>query len=235
VFAGANKGAPLRQHSIWMDICAWQASAGVCLRGEPMSRHSSASGKPATDHTAIIGDVPAMWSKLRWDAEVFRDFQVTYADEAEPLAYAAINVCIAASGLKDWAKRAVPRKERDTFDEDLATAVPLQAMCEAIANTYKHSAHSDGRWGGSVSLEWEEADEWGPEGYVLRYIGPDGRGGLGGGIAANQFRELLSDWWTFLLSKKLVAPDQGTPAWLQRKILKNFPALETLVSKGAQT
>jgi len=41
-----------------------------------MSRHSSPSGKPPTGHTAIIDDVAAMWSKLYWDAEVFRDIQV---------------------------------------------------------------------------------------------------------------------------------------------------------------
>jgi hypothetical protein len=37
-----------------------------------------------------------MFSKLAWDADIFRDIQISYPDEPEPLAFAAINVCVSA-------------------------------------------------------------------------------------------------------------------------------------------
>jgi len=150
-------------------------------------------------------------------------------DEPEPLAYAAINVCIAANSLKDWVQKAVPRSDRATkeaLDQEIRSAIPLQAMCDAIANTSKHSSHSDGYWGGSVSLAWEEGDEWAPEGYVLRHVDADGAPGGVYGLAANHFNALLDSWWTFLLTRSLVKPDQRTPAWMQRKLRRTFPSID---------
>lgn len=170
-----------------------------------------------------------MWSKLCWDAYVFRNIQVAYPDEPEPLAYAAINVCIAANSLKDWVRNAIPRSERgakETLDQEIRNAVPLQAMCDAIANTSKHSSHSDGHWGGSVSLAWEDGDESAPEGYVLRYADADGAPRGIYGLAANQFHALLDGWWAFLLTRNLVKPDQRTPAWMQRELCRIFPPIE---------
>jgi hypothetical protein len=191
-----------------------------------MSRPSPSSGKPPVAHTAIVGDVASMWSKLCWNADQFRDIQVSYPDEPEPLAYAAIDACIAAASLKDWMRRALPRAELGSaFNAAFAAAIPLQAMCEAIANTAKHSSHSDGQWGGSVSLDWEEGDESAPEGYVLRYRGPDGQPAGVYDLAANHFNQLLGDWWAFLLSRGLVTADQRTPAWMQRKLRRIFPPL----------
>jgi len=166
--------APVRGHAA--------GGVQICIPGrysEPMPRPTATAEDLPTSHTAIVGDVAGMWSKLRWDADLFRDLQLAWPDEQEPLAYAAINVCIAASSLRDWVKadlrRREPRADRPSpkdIVQEIWAAVPLQPMCEAIANSAKHSVLSD-RWDGTAVLAWEE-DEESPPGYVLRYSAADG-------------------------------------------------------------
>jgi len=62
-----------------------------------MSRRKSDPEMSPTTHTVIIGDVHQMWEKLFWDVEVLGDIQRSYPEEYMPLAYAALNVCIASS------------------------------------------------------------------------------------------------------------------------------------------
>jgi hypothetical protein len=186
------------------------------------------SGEDPTRHTAIVGDVAAMWAKLAWDVDVFRDIQVGYPHEQQPLAYAAINVCIAASSLRNWAETAARSKARASgpafdkkgFDSHLKAAVPAQAMCEAIANTAKHSRFADGEWpGGWVSLEWEEGDEDSPPGWVLRH---GGEPAVLPGLSVNQFGSLPETWWAHLRGLQLVEGDFQLPQWQQNKLRQMF-------------
>lgn len=107
-----------------------------------MAPRTPRSGEDPIRHTAVIEDVAGMWAKLAWDVDVFRDIQIGYPHERQPLAYAAINVCIAATALRNWAETAVSSKARAAgraldkkrFDGDLKVAVPAQAMCEVFAD-----------------------------------------------------------------------------------------------------
>lgn len=195
-----------------------------------MSPRPPRSDKPATLHTAIIGNAGEMWTKLAWDVDVCRDVQTSYPHERQPLAYAAINVCIAASSLRDWATSAAARQARsqgETFDKDgyhrtIQVAVPQQAMCEAIANTAKHAHHKDEVWtGGQARLTWQEGDEDCPPGFLLHYgLQDDG----GQSLAINSFISLCENWWTFLEVQGLTDGVARTPEWQQNKLRRIFGA-----------
>ncbi len=193
-----------------------------------MAPRTPRSGADPIRHTAVVGDVAAMWSKLAWDVDVFRDIQVGYPHEQQPLAYAAINVCIAATSLRNWAETAVRSDarasgrafDRQGFDSDLTVAVPAQAMCEAIANTAKHSRFADGEWpGGRVSLEWEEGDEDSPPGWILRY---GVEGAVIPSLSVNRFGSLPETWWAHLRDLGLVEGDFHLPEWQQNKLRRIF-------------
>ncbi len=199
-----------------------------------MPRPSPQSALPPTVHTAIIRDAGDMWSKLAWDADVYRDVQVGYPNETQPLAYAALNVCIAATSLRDWVASEVARQARAgglNFDEKahlaaMYAAVPEQALCEAIANTAKHARHRHGDWpGGEVRLEWEEGDEDCPPGYMLHHLNGNGQGG---GLAVNTFEALCGNWWNFLMALDLAKNQQRTPEWQQNKLRRIFGDLDDL-------
>ncbi|MFZ3005384.1 MAG: hypothetical protein WA047_04360 [Phenylobacterium sp.] len=169
-----------------------------------------------------------MWSKLAWDADVCRDVQISYPRERQPLAYAAINVCIAASSLRDWviseltgrARAAGLKIDEKAHHKAMNAAVPEQAMCEAIANTAKHARHRDGGWpGGQVSLEWQEGDEDCPPGYMLHHLNGSG---CAGALAVNSFEALCGNWWNFLRALDLAGDRSRTPEWQQNKLRRIF-------------
>ena len=102
--------------------------------------HRKVVQEEAKLHTVVIGSAVDMWSKLAWDVDVFEDIQRSFPNEKQPLAYAAINVCIAAISLRDWVQAAVKHRagdewNKDAFFQDLRDAVPELVVCEAIANT----------------------------------------------------------------------------------------------------
>lgn len=76
-----------------------------------MSKRREDLGDP-TRHTAVIGDVSTMWQKLAWDIQVFDDIQRDAPQEREPLGFAAVNVCIAASSLRNWTETAFAQRRR---------------------------------------------------------------------------------------------------------------------------
>lgn len=191
---------------------------------------SPRSGLSPTLHTAVIGDTAAMWAKLAWDVDVFRDIQIGYPHEQQPLAYAAINVCIASTSLRNWAQTEFASRERSigrTFDgevfrRNLAVAVPGQAMCEAIANTAKHSRFRDDDWPrGRVSMDWEEGSEDFPSGWILRYGEADE---ASSGLSVNSFVSLPETWWAHLLDLQLVEGSLVLPEWKQNKLQRIFGA-----------
>ena len=169
-----------------------------------------------------------MWSKLAWDSDLFGDLQRDYPDEREPLAFAAINVCISASSLENWVVATIKRRQRDIVGKisrdvlvGLREAIPQQAMCVAIANTSKHANHAEGAWPeGEVRLDWEDG-EHAPPGFVLRHFhGAQ----IGETFAINGFIELVEHWWLYLLKNSLVDPAQRTPEWRSRKLARLFDA-----------
>lgn len=179
-------------------------------------------------HTAIIGDVETMWQKLVWDIHQFDQIQRSNPDLKEPLGFAAINVCIAAASLADWTVASVVARRRDegklTTDGDIRAHihahVPQQAMCEAIANTAKHARLKDGLWlDGEVRIDWEDASEHDPPGFILRHIHPGGMQS----IALNAFGVLQRNWWAEL--QKLgytFSGNIGEFEWWQRHIESIF-------------
>lgn len=178
----------------------------------------------ATKHTAIIKDPASMWSKLAWDVDCFRGIQTSYPDEREPLAYAAINVCIAAASLQDWVKEFLKRQaneagspwDEDRFFQDLMSAVPEQSACVAIANTSKHSGFRAGKWlNGEVLLTYKEGDEDYPSGYVLYHLIADSHSE---GFALSKFDALCQNWWDFLASQGLTNGHSRTPEWMNNKL-----------------
>lgn len=110
--------------------------------------------------------------------------------------------------------------DRDAHREAVRVAVPEQAMCEAIATTAKHAEHRDDKWlGGQVSLEWQEGDEDGPPGYILRHRNGGGRDE---DLAVNNFEALCSNWWAFLRSLGLAQEVERIPQWHLNELHRIF-------------
>lgn len=192
-----------------------------------MSRGNNQPVEQAARHTAIIREPVHMFSKLAWDADVFREIQIDYPDEPEPLAFAAINVCISAWSLRNWTESVFAKQQRargDEFDKmafraTLLVAIPEQAACEAIANTAKHATLGEGAWpGGRVDLEWQEGDEDAPPGYVLLHRTDS----CELGFAVNRFVSLCDHWWAFLTQLGMTAGHERLPDWQQRKLHRIF-------------
>lgn len=182
----------------------------------------------ATRHTAIIGDAVGMWSKLAWDVDVFRDIQVCYPDEDQPLAYAAINVCIAAASLRDWVKAALEAEAKkagkiwrnEAFYRSVDAAIPELLSCVAIANTAKHANFRERGWiDGEVVMAYEEGDEDVPPGYVLYHM-VAGRQSLG--FAVSRFDALCRNWWAFLVANGLDDGQAKMPRWRTNKLNRIF-------------
>ncbi len=193
-----------------------------------MRQRNGESSKPPETHTAIIGDPVTMWEKLAWDVDVFEDIQRSYPDERQPLAYAAINVCIAAWSLEKWVVSACKREARKEpggfdvteFRRVLKTAIPQQAMCAAIANTSKHAHYDESDWsGGAVAVDWEVGDEDSPSGWMLNHIDSTGRSR---NLAFNSFMALRDNWWSHLVALGLATGVQTFPEWKQNKLRKIF-------------
>ena len=182
----------------------------------------------STKHTAIINNPASMWSKLAWDADIFRDIQTSYPDEREPLAYAAINVCIAAASLQDWVEKSLRRTAKEAgapwddkaFFDAVRSAVPEQSACVAIANTSKHFDFKERNWHkGEVRLTYEKWDEDVPPGYVLYHVIADSHSE---GFAVNKFDALCRNWWTFLTTCGLTDGHSGRPEWWNNKLNRIF-------------
>lgn len=189
-----------------------------------MGTHKRAEGGDPRKHTAIIGDVETMWQKLVWDIHQFDKIQRSNPDLKEPLGFAAINVCIAAASLADWTVATVAPRRRDagkpTTEADVRAHIYVhvhqQPMCEAVANTAKHARLKDGLWpDGEVRIDWDEGDEDGPPGYILRHVYP---GGVQS-IALNAFDVLQRNWWGELQNLGFAfSGNAGTFEWWQRHV-----------------
>ncbi|WP_161989124.1 hypothetical protein [Sphingomonas glacialis] len=168
-----------------------------------------------------------MFSKLAWDADVFREIQIDYPDEPEPLAFAAINVCISAWSLRNWTESVFAKQQRaagrdydnKAFRDTILAAIPEQAACDSIANTAKHATLGEGAWpGGRVDLEWQEGDEDAPPGYVLLHRTRN----CELGFAVNRFASLCDHWWAFLRQLGMTVGHERLPDWQQRKLNRIF-------------
>lgn len=184
--------------------------------------------EPPDRHTAIIREPADMFNKLAWDADVFSDIQRRYPDEKEPLAFAAINVCISALSLRNWTKSALARATRHaanesfekSFNARIATTIPEQAACDAIANTSKHSTFRESEWmGGNVDIEWRDADESSPPGYLLVHRDADDALVT---LALSRFQSLCDHWWAFLSTNEMTGGYRRIPEWQQRKLNRIF-------------
>ena len=192
-------------------------------------RHPKANQESAKKHTAIIGSTLDMWSKLAWDVDVFHDIQRSYPREMQPLAYAAINVCIAAVSLRDWTKVALKQQAGDEWDQgafycEIAAAIPELAACVDIANTSKHSEFERPRWpDGEVQLIWEDGDQDFPSGYALYHITSSEVHGVG--MAFSRFTSLRDNWWKYLVGHGLVDEQANVPEWYTNKLIRIFGPL----------
>lgn len=182
----------------------------------------------ASRHTVVIDDPLSMWAKLAWDIEIFREVQASYPDEAQPLAYAAINACIAAKSLYDFvvtATKSLKRKQKIPIDDvafavDLANAIPGQAICSAIANTAKHGIIDEGKWhGGRVELHYREGDEDCPPGFVVYHVSGQQDSAA---LAMKTFTDLLDNWWSYLELHGFTNGENRVPEWQQNKLRRMF-------------
>lgn len=186
-------------------------------------RKPSISGPPPTRHTVVISDVPSMYWKLVWDIDQFGEIQRFDSELVEPLAFSAINVCISAASLRDWVatayvarQRSAGKKiQRDEVIEHIYSHVRQQKMCEAIANTAKHSSFSEGQWsGGFVRIDFDEPTEDSSGGFILRHVHEDG---AFTSIALNAFDSLRRNWWGELQNLGFAFPNT-VPAWQQLRL-----------------
>ncbi len=191
-----------------------------------MSRKSPS--KPPEVHTVLVADSITMWEKLCWDVEQFQDIQRSSPQERQPLVFAAINVCIAAWSLEQWARTAWIKKLRSEGKEASASDfhalvrqnVPGQGICADVANTSKHASHRDEDWqGGEVLLQWEEGDEDAPSTFSLRHVGPSE---IDRAAAYATFEKVRNDWWKFLVSIGLASGPQYSPEFMQNKLRRIF-------------
>lgn len=186
------------------------------------------SKRSATDHTVVIGDVPSMYWKLLWDIDQFDSLQRNDPEFMAPLAYAAINVCIAANSLRDWVVTEIGARDRlagkkpepaKVTIKRIYAQVPHQKMCDAIAATAKHSRFDEQEWhGGSVRIELFEPTEDDPGGYILRH--GEGEGRLPG-IGLNSFMAMKGYWRDALEDWGFPVPLES-PDWWQGKMRRIF-------------
>ncbi len=199
-----------------------------------------ASNRPPTLHTALIGDPVSMWEKLAWDVDQFQDIQRSYPNETQPLAFAAINVCIAAWSLEKWTLAAWTKHQRDAgkkadekaFYNFVRKNVPTQAICSTVANTAKHAFHrEDESWeGGEVRIEWEDGDEDGPSTYVLKYIDHRKPYPI---VAYGVFEAVREEWWKCLVALKLTDRERHSPEFFQNKLKRIFGGVQHALPPGA--
>lgn len=185
-----------------------------------------ASKRPPIDHTVVINTPAQMLDKLAWDIDVFDDIQRRAPDEKQPLAYAAINVCIAAESLRNWAERELVSfsrlrgadTDRASVLADIHRSIPHQRICDAVANTSKHAGLHEEDWeGGTVRMIWDDPSEDDPGGFSLQHDGPNGK------VSAHaNFTTLLKDWRDFLLASGLVKEPIRLPDWQQHKLRRLF-------------
>lgn len=177
----------------------------------------------ARRHTVTIASVEDLYWKLVWDVLRLDDIQRGGTKDPEPLAYAAINVCIAAVSLRDWTVAALlgpdaTKAEKIGLYEKIRASVAAQVMCEAVANTAKHSSFREDRWiGGSLSIVDVPADEDDPGGLRLQLSPPQ----PSGGIALNAFLTMEEEWWTTLQNLGIGFP-RRPPEWRQRQLRAIF-------------
>ncbi|MBO9195043.1 hypothetical protein J5277_13110 [Rhizobium sp. 16-449-1b] len=176
----------------------------------------------------LITDVVTMWEKLYWDVEQYQDIQRSHPHERQPLAFAAINVCIAAWSLEQWARTAwlsnirndSRKADGNLFNDFVRQHVPEQAICADIANTSKHAAYRDENWqGGEASLEWEDGDEDMPPTFVLRHVGSAGAAKVS---AYETFDKVRDHWWSLLIAVGLAAGPMYPPEFMQNKLRRIF-------------
>jgi hypothetical protein len=182
-----------------------------------MRRKSDRDASRATMHTAIIDSPVRMWDKLAWDVHMFHQIQRAMPDEQEGLAYSAINACIAAESLGHWTRKQwmsdgraqrLNRQESEFFAL-LTNAVPDHRKCVAIANTSKHRDFSDEHWpGGSVSIEFNEGDEYSPAGLELHY-----QDATTSSLAYSVLDTVVSAWWSFLCELGYASGREPVPLW----------------------
>jgi hypothetical protein len=156
-----------------------------------------------------------------------------------PLAYAALNVCITATSLQDWAEAFLERNCKEAketwnnpaFYRDVLAAIPEQSACVAIANTSKHSKFRERRWlNGEVRLTLEEGDEDTPSGYVLYHVIS---GGHSEGFAVSRFDGLCRNWWAYLTARGLTDGQTGMPEWRTNKLNRMFrPFIQSAMAQN---
>lgn len=182
--------------------------------------------RPVT-HTAAIANVEGMFWKLAWDIDQFDDIQRGRPELIEPLAFAAINVCISATSLRDWVAATYVSQMRENGQsaaksevvDHIYRHVRQQRMCEAIANTAKHSRFDESGWkGGSVRVTLLEPSEDDPGGYVLEHVH---EGGAYTSMALKAFESLERNWWGELQNLGFAFPHTG-PEWRQQHIRKRL-------------
>lgn len=189
----------------------------------------------------IVADAITMWEKLAWDVDQYQDIQRSHPQERQPLAFAAINVCIAAWSLEQWAKLAWTQKKRSSGEKANETdfytivrrQVPGQGICADIANTAKHAFHRDDGWeGGEARLEWQDGDEDSPSTFLLMHVHPSGTRST---LAYNTFEAVRNDWWACLVSMDFATGPQYSPEFLQNKLRRIFGARTYDLPEGVTT
>lgn len=175
-------------------------------------------------HTVLVVDAITMWEKLCWDVDQYQDIQRSYPQERQPLAFAAVNVCIAAWSLENWAWTAWSKKMRKEGKEASNTAfrakvrqnVPGQRICADIANTSKHANYRDDDWqGGEVQIEWMEGNEDIPPTFLLNHVGSPGQSST---LAYSTFESVRNDSWQFLVLVGLASGPQYSPEFMRNKL-----------------
>lgn len=194
-----------------------------------MKNRPEKSEKLPALHTLIIGDIRAAWSKMYWDVDAFGDVQRSFPEEHEPLAYLALNACISASSLENWArtrwmqqerKKKFRVKEKD-FTDLVDAKIPHQGLCVDVANTTKHGKHEERRWkNGELNFRYDAASEHDPPGFVILKLHESKTS-----ILYNDLHDLPNLWWEFLKEVDLVSGEKPTLEWWQRKISRMFPMI----------
>lgn len=183
------------------------------------------TGDP-TKHTAIIDHPVAQWEKLLWDVDTFQTIQ-RRAEDKQLVAYAAINVCISAWSLQEWTTQFVRRQEGnarppDAIRGEIMANVEAQTICDAVANTAKHSGFGERKWlGGEVVLTFVAGDQYDPGGWTLFH-----KGSTDILPAYASFDALVTSWWQQLVAFGLGVGPQPTPLWFRAKMERIFPPIE---------
>jgi hypothetical protein len=120
------------------------------------------------DHPELLTSLRTPWDKFRkadWNFSRYEDELFKRPCNFENVSFAALDLCVALTSLRDWTKKALTRDVRagvrdlpngliklDDWPSYIDRKIPWMSAIEAIANTTKHAEYRDIGWPRGIAM-----------------------------------------------------------------------------------